>query len=622
MLFITVDSPIAKPLLFKGAIAIPSDFPTLISVESGWFYQITANVTDSDATKTHTHQSFLAGEEIAWNGSAWVEMGSIALLVRTGTVLSPANTNDSMDLGSGSYLTTGSIGATGSRVLKGWFTDLEVTNPIITSGIASGSVNGNTLLLKANDTTFMTFTTGASDTCSLSGDITGVTQTALDNSTKLATTAYVDGGNFFSRGGTAVYPKTSGDVITNYINNIVTTPTDAILIHNITNAVVGVPVQIPGRIHYKAGVWNTTGGGSEDIWNITAGCILTSGLTTGASYRLGFGLNTVAYTYPFEFFNTGLFSTSKTALAATSSDGILLQNTTAAVSPGTLVEMSPRIRMRGSAYVTPAVGSQFVDCISELLPISGATASGIYRIGFSINGGAYTYPYQFRHDGYLSGLTSVTTTFIALASYMTGADSSYTWFQMGTNTASANLSRNTANAYSTLVINNLNAGSTGRILECQAVSVTQTFIDRNGKIAGIGLNLPNIVNKVASANIRNSHNAEATSTSATYVKVKTITLPYGLLGSQRFIFEIKTSDAVTPETAYGQIRRNGVALGTEQSDVTGAYVSKSEDITQTWNPNDTAELWIKIGNGDTVSVQNFSIGYDDAPTVAVTSVNS
>lgn len=133
---------------------------------------------------------------------------------------------------------------------------------------------------------------------------------------------------------------------------------------------------------------------------------------------------------------------------------------------------------------------------------------------------------------------------------------------------------------------------------------------------------PHIINKAASANVRNSHDAEATSTSASYVKVKTITLSNGLVGQQRFLFDLKTSDAGTPETAYGRIYRNGVALGSEQTDVTGGYVTKSEDITQTWNPGDTCELWVKIGNGDTVSVQNFRIAYDDSANIAVASANS
>ena len=40
------------------------------------------------------------------------------------------------DLGAKNLATTGSIGVTGSRVLKGWFLDLECTNAITVSGAA------------------------------------------------------------------------------------------------------------------------------------------------------------------------------------------------------------------------------------------------------------------------------------------------------------------------------------------------------------------------------------------------------------------------------------------------------------------------------------------------------
>jgi hypothetical protein len=48
-------------------------------------------------------------------------------------------------------------------------------------------------------------------------------------------------------------------------------------------------------------------------------------------------------------------------------------------------------------------------------------------------------------------------------------------------------------------------------------------------------------------------------------------------GQQRFLFDLKTAGGGA--TAYGKIYRNGVALGTQQTDVTGGYVTKSEDIT-------------------------------------------
>lgn len=79
--------------------------------------------------------------------------------------------------------------------------------------------------------------------------------------------------------------------------------------------------------------------------------------------------------------------------------------------------------------------------------------------------------------------------------------------------------------------------------------------------------VPYLVNKVASANVRNSFDAAAVSTSAAYAKVKTITLTDGLLGGQRFLFDLGTNDSEA--TAYGKIYRNGVALGTEQTSTSG-----------------------------------------------------
>jgi hypothetical protein len=154
------------------------------------------------------------------------------------------------------------------------------------------------------------------------------------------------------------------------------------------------------------------------------------------------------------------------------------------------------------------------------------------------------------------------------------------------------------------------------------LSIVGNLSISSGKyINGIALNLPHAVNKVASANVRNSHDAEMTTQSINYFKKKTITLTNGLLGQQRFLFDLKTSNVAN--TASARIYRNGVALGSEQTDVTGAYVTMSEDITQTWNPGDTCELWAKIDNAlETCSIRNFRIAYDDSPTVTVLSANS
>ena len=67
---------------------------------------------------------------------------------------------------------TGDIGSTGTKITKGWFTDLLVTNAI------AGSVTGNAANL--------------SGTPDLPDGTTATTQIASDNSTNLATTAYAD----------------------------------------------------------------------------------------------------------------------------------------------------------------------------------------------------------------------------------------------------------------------------------------------------------------------------------------------------------------------------------------------------------------------------------------------
>jgi len=109
---------ITNPLLFKGAIAAAADFPTPADVQNGWFYRITADVTDNDVTKTNTGQSFLDGDEIAWNGSDWTEIGSVDLWNKVGTDLVPATTGDNVKIQNDdpTILLDGTVGDPGGTV--------------------------------------------------------------------------------------------------------------------------------------------------------------------------------------------------------------------------------------------------------------------------------------------------------------------------------------------------------------------------------------------------------------------------------------------------------------------------------------------------------------------------
>lgn len=150
----------------------------------------------------------------------------------------------------------------------------------------------------------------------------------------------------------------------------------------------------------------------------------------------------------------------------------------------------------------------------------------------------------------------------------------------------------------------------------------------NGKTVLTADTLPAGASKVASANVRNNHDDEVTHTGDTdFVKVKTITLTFGLLGTARFLYDLKTSNVAN--TASALIKRNAPTLGdgdfvsSQQDDTSGAYATKSEDVTLDWSPGDTVDLYISIDSGaEIVSVRNFRIAYDDVPVVAVPSVNS
>jgi hypothetical protein len=80
-------------LVLKGSIVVPADFPTLVAVQVGWTYIVTANVTDSDVAKTNTGQTFVTGNTITWNGVNWtitndtVGEGTISEIVADHVVL-------------------------------------------------------------------------------------------------------------------------------------------------------------------------------------------------------------------------------------------------------------------------------------------------------------------------------------------------------------------------------------------------------------------------------------------------------------------------------------------------------------------------------------------------------
>ena len=87
---------------------------------------------------------------------------------------------------------------------------------------------------------------------------------------------------------------------------------------------------------------------------------------------------------------TGATTITRAGIGVTSTDGLVLSNTTAAAAGAQ--QMSPRLRFDGFGWKTDATAaSQAVSVINELLPVQGTsapTANLLWK--YSVNGGAYS----------------------------------------------------------------------------------------------------------------------------------------------------------------------------------------------------------------------------------------
>lgn len=101
-----------------------------------------------------------------------------------------------------------------------------------------------------------------------------------------------------------------------------------------------------------------------------------------------------------------------------------------------------------------------------------------------------------------------------------------------------------------------------------------------------------------------SHDAEVTHNNNTYTKKKSIYLPRG--GTLRIKFDLKKTIA---NYCGGQIRRNGVAVGSVQETNSLAYVTFSQDISG-WSSGDYLELWIATDSSYEVYARNLRLYQD------------
>lgn len=142
----------SDPLLFKGSVSVATDFPLLAAVQNGWLYRVLLDVTDSGGGgRTGTAQSFLAGAEIAWNGTDWTELGAASNVQEVHAAgaftLAKGNSTTFVDTATAGAATSCVLPAAsatkfGETIAVGDYTGSAAANPITIGRTGGDTIDG------------------------------------------------------------------------------------------------------------------------------------------------------------------------------------------------------------------------------------------------------------------------------------------------------------------------------------------------------------------------------------------------------------------------------------------------------------------------------------------------
>ena len=264
--------------------------------------------------------------------------------------------------------------------------------------------------------------------------------------------------------------------------------------------------------------------------------------TTDNTYTIG----AVGATRPsIGYFGTSLF-VSPASLGVTSTDGLVLQNLTAATVGAQ--QMPPRLRLDGFGWKTDATAaSQAVSFINELLPVQGTeepTANLLWK--YAVNGGAYVTKATLTSGGGWTVTGSVTSTgggatiasgsafeWASRGSIKAASDGVFTW----TNGAETGFTRlNLGPATSSFpALKNSSAILQVRLADDSAYAVLDSGRIQSGGLTTVGTyGVPNIVAQ-----------ARATAQTAVNASVATYTV-----GAADGTFEVSANCLVTTSTTH------------------------------------------------------------------------
>lgn len=240
-----------------------------------------------NSTNNIAAAGLLTGATLASNvlASSLTSVGTLTSLTMGGTLAMSTN----------SITITGSIGATGARVTKGWFTDLEVTNPIVgaTTLISSAAETTDTTCfplfitasgtqsLQAKNTTGLTFNSNTNNlaTTTFTGALVGNASTAtiLQTARTINGVAFDGSANITITANPFTWNTTSGTSATLAVNNGYFANNAGVVTYTLpTTAAVGDEIVVA---YQGAGGWAIA---QNALQSIVAGNV-TSTVGTGGS---------------------------------------------------------------------------------------------------------------------------------------------------------------------------------------------------------------------------------------------------------------------------------------------------------------------------------------------------
>jgi len=116
-----------------------------------------------------------------------------------------------------------------------------------------------------------------------------------------------------------------------------------------------------------------------------------------------------------------------------------------------------------------------------------------------------------------------------------------------------------------------------------------------------------VLTAIASDDLKNSNNAEKTTTAPSYTKIKEVKVNEAFNGIMRIKFDLKRG--VDFLTCHGRIYKNGVAIGTDQSTMSETYVTMSEDLSLNLVVNDLLQIYAYHINEQNVYIRNMRFYY-------------